>query len=83
MAVPYNGLAIFLVEAPKIELQDALNEIDRGEIVKLKNLTPSLRLLIRLGGRSRTIVRQEGQQGRDRIVVRLSALRHSVPMFPS
>ena len=83
MAVPYNGLAIFLVEAPKIELQDALNEIDRGEIVKLKNLTPSLRLLIRLGGRSRTIVCQEGQQGRDRIVVRLSALRHSVPMFPS
>jgi hypothetical protein len=65
VAVSYNGLAIFLVEAPEIEPQGALNEIDRGEIVKLRNLTPSPRLLMRLGGRSRTIVRQEGLQGHE------------------
>jgi hypothetical protein len=61
MVGSYDEPVIFVVEAPDLELRAASDEVARGEFVKARNLPP--RLLIRLGGRSRTIARQEGQQG--------------------
>jgi len=50
VAVSYSAPAIFLDEAPEIEDQGASEDIDRGEIVNLRNQTLPPRLLIRLGG---------------------------------
>ena len=61
MASSYDEPVIFVVEAPDLELRAASDEVTRGEFVKARSLPP--RLLIRLGGRSRTVMRQEGEQG--------------------
>ena len=60
MADSYDEPVIFLIEALDIESRAAPDEAAHGEAVKARSLPP--RLLIRLGGRSRTVMRQEGEQ---------------------
>jgi hypothetical protein len=57
----YDEPVIFVIEAPDLESQGASDEVAHGEFVKARYLPP--RLLIRLGGRTRAMVRQEEQQG--------------------
>jgi len=61
MADSYDEPVIFLIEAPDLESRAALDEVAHGEVAKARSLPP--RLLIRLGSRSRTVMRQEGEQG--------------------